>query len=73
MSFARETDADLRIEPLNGSAKSISNPSNIPTSKEGVQLYYQHRIVADGIRGKINVAMSKMMGDMKDPKTPFRK
>jgi hypothetical protein len=51
----------------------IINPSNIPTTKEGVELYYQHRIVAAGIRGEINVSMSKTMGDMKYVNTPFRK
>jgi hypothetical protein len=70
MSFAKQPDADLRIKPLNGSAQSISNPSNIPTSKEGVELYYQHWLAADGIH---LVAMSKTMGDLKDPATPFRK
>jgi hypothetical protein len=73
MSFAKQIYAYFRIEPINGSAQSISNPSNIPTSKEGVELYYQHRIVEDGVRGKITVAMSEMMGDLKDPATPFRK
>jgi hypothetical protein len=72
-SFAKQTDAAFHIKPLNGSARSITNPSNIPTTKEGVKLYYQHRIVADGIRGEINVAMSKNMGDMKDLATPFSK
>jgi hypothetical protein len=73
MPFAKQTDADFLIESLNESAQSITNPSNIPTTKESVELYYQHRIVADGIRGKINVAMSKTMDDIKDLATPFRK
>jgi hypothetical protein len=38
-----------------------------------VELYYRHRIVADGIREKINVSMSKTMGDMKDVTNPFRR
>jgi hypothetical protein len=42
-------------------------------TKEEAELYYQHRIVGDGVRGKTNVAMSKTMGDMKDFATPFRK
>jgi hypothetical protein len=73
MSFTKQTDADFRIKPLNGSAQCISNPSNIPTSKDGVELYYQHRIVADGIRGKIIMTMSKTMLDVKVPATHFRK
>jgi hypothetical protein len=36
MSFAKQTDADFLIEPINGGAKSIINPSNIPTTKEGL-------------------------------------
>jgi hypothetical protein len=34
--FAKQTDADFHIEQLNGSAQSITNPSNIPTNKEGL-------------------------------------
>jgi hypothetical protein len=73
MAFAKQTDGSFYIDPLNGSAQCIMNPSNIPTTKEGVERYYQHRIVAGGIRGKINVSMSKTMDDMKDLSTPFRK
>jgi hypothetical protein len=43
------------------------------TSKEGIELYYQHRFVADGIHGMINITMSCTMGEMKDLSTPFRK
>jgi hypothetical protein len=60
MYFAKQIYLHLRIEPLNGSAQSISNTSNIPTSKEGGVLYYQHNIVAHGIRSKINVATPKI-------------
>jgi hypothetical protein len=61
MAFAKQTDPDFRIEPLNGSAQCIANLSSIPTSKEGIELYYQHRVVADGIRG-INLTMAHTMG-----------
>ena len=73
MTFAKQTDPEFCIEPLNGTGQSITNPSNIPTSKEGIELYYQHQAVADGIRGKLNVTMTCTIGDMKDPSTPFWK
>jgi hypothetical protein len=73
MAFTKQTDGNFCIYPLNGSAQSIANSSTIPMTKECVELYYQHHIVADGIRGKVNVSMSKTMGDMKDVSTPFRK
>jgi hypothetical protein len=73
MSFTKQTYADFCIEPLNGGDQSITNPSNIPTTKEGDELYFQHRIVPGGIMGEINVAMLKTMGDMKDLATPLRK
>jgi hypothetical protein len=37
------------------------------------ELYYQHILVTDGIRGKINVTMTRTMGEMKDHVIPFRK
>jgi hypothetical protein len=49
------------------------NPSNIPSSKDGIDLYYQHRDVADGIRGKVNVTMYLTMGELKYIPTPVRK
>jgi hypothetical protein len=69
VDFAKQTNTEFHIEPLNDSDQCMTNPSNIPTIKEGVDLYYQHRVVADGIRGKLNVTMD----EMKDPATPFRK
>jgi hypothetical protein len=71
MSYAKHHE--FRLEPLNCSGQCITNPSNIPTSNDGIELYYQHRVVADGIRGKVNVTMSRTMGEMKDISTPFRK
>jgi hypothetical protein len=38
-----------------------------------MELYYQHRVVNDGIRGNINVIMTRTMGEMKDPANPFCK
>jgi hypothetical protein len=73
MAFMKQTDPDFCMEPLSGQGRCISNPSNIPTSKDGMKLYYQHRVVTDGIQGKHNVTMSHTMGEMKDPATPFRK
>jgi hypothetical protein len=64
MVFAKQTDPDFRIEPLNGSAQCIINPSNIPTSNKGIELYYQHMVIADGIRGKINVTITRTMGEV---------
>jgi hypothetical protein len=52
VAFVKQTDGEFRIDPLNDSAQCIVDPRNIPTSKEGVELYYQHHIVADGIRGE---------------------
>jgi hypothetical protein len=73
MSFATQTDPEFRLDPINGRGQCITNPSNIPTSKEGVELYYQHRVVANGIICNVNVTMSLTMGEMKDLSTPFHK
>jgi hypothetical protein len=73
MAFTKQTDPYFRIEPLIGQGQFISNPSNIPNSKGGMEIYYQHRVVTYGIRGKNNATMSPTMGEMKDPATPFHK
>jgi hypothetical protein len=72
MAFDKQTNPNVCIEPLNRSDKCITNPSNVTTSKEGIELYYQHRVIADSIRCKINIIMTHTMGEMKDPTTPFR-
>jgi hypothetical protein len=36
MAFAKHTDGAFRIDPMNGSEQCITNPSNTPTTKEGV-------------------------------------
>jgi hypothetical protein len=71
--FVKQTDPDFRIKPLNGSDQCITNPSNIPTSEEGIELYFQHIVVADGIRGKINGIIARTRGERKDFSTPYRK
>jgi hypothetical protein len=58
MGFTKQTYPDLRIDPINGRGQCITNPSNIPTSKEVMELYYQHRVLTDGIQGKINFTMT---------------
>jgi hypothetical protein len=73
MAFTKQTDPDFRIDPLNDSGQCITNSSNIPMSKEVIELYYQHRVAVDGIHGKINITMTRTMGEMKDLSTPFRK
>jgi hypothetical protein len=73
MSYAKQTNIEFRIEPLNGSYQSITNPCNITTTEEGVELYYQHLIIGDGVREKINISMSTTLSDMKYLGTPFRK
>jgi hypothetical protein len=49
MAFVKQTDTTFRSGPLNGSVQSISYPNHIPITKYGVEIYYQHRIVSDGI------------------------
>jgi hypothetical protein len=44
MAFSKQTYPYFQIEPLSGNGQCISNPSNIPTSKEGMELDYQHRV-----------------------------
>jgi hypothetical protein len=73
MSYDKQTDTEFRLEPLNGSGQRITNPSNIPSSKDDINLYYQQKVIADGIIGKVKVTMSRTMGELKDMSTPFRK
>jgi hypothetical protein len=73
MDFLKQTDPDFCTEPLNGSDQYITNPSNIPTSREGIEPYYQHKVVTDVIWGKINITMTCTMVEMKDSSKPLRK
>jgi hypothetical protein len=64
-SFALKTDRDFRTQSLQGGDQSIAWPNMTPVTKEGIDLYFQHKIVKYGVRGKINVTMSKSIGQMK--------
>jgi hypothetical protein len=59
LPFALKTDKDLRIQPLLGGDQSIAWPNGIPGTKEGIDLYFKHKVVKDGVRVNINVTMSK--------------
>jgi hypothetical protein len=41
-------------------------PNVIPTWKEGIDLYFQHKTVKDGVGGKVNVTIEKLIGQMKE-------
>jgi hypothetical protein len=72
LSCALKTDPDFRILPLQGGNQSISKPNGIPTTKEGIDLYFQHKTVKDGVRGKITITVLKSIGQMKDMGSAFR-
>jgi hypothetical protein len=55
LSFALKTDSEFRILPLAGENQSIAWSNGIPTSKEGIDLYFQHNNVKDEVRGRIYV------------------
>jgi hypothetical protein len=71
LSYALKTDPNFHILPLKGGNQSIAYPDGIPATKEGIDLYFQHKIVKDGIGGKITVTMTKSIGQMKDIGSAF--
>jgi hypothetical protein len=72
LPYALNIDTDFRILPLQGGNQIISYPNGDPTTKEGIDLYFQHKTVKDGVRGKITVTMSKLISQMKDMGSVFR-
>jgi hypothetical protein len=72
LSFALKTDKGFRIQPLQGGDQSIAWPNDIPVTKEGINLYFKHKVVKDGVRGEINITMSKSIGQMKENTSIFR-
>jgi hypothetical protein len=50
----------------------ISYPNGIPSFKEGSDLYFQHKTVKYGVRGKITFTMSKSVGQLKEIGSAFR-
>jgi hypothetical protein len=71
ISFALKTDKDFLIQPLQGGDQGIAWPNGIPIMKEGIDLYFQHKIVKGGVRGKINVTTLKFIGQMKETNSTF--
>jgi hypothetical protein len=69
LSCALKMDKDFRILPLDGFSQRIS----ILTSYQPLKRVSNfNKVVKDGIRGKINVAMSKSIGDFKNQDSSFR-
>jgi hypothetical protein len=52
LSYALKTDPKFRIIPFQGGNKSIVYPNGIPTMKEGIELYVQHKMAKYGVRVK---------------------
>jgi hypothetical protein len=72
LSFALNMDTDFLIQPLQGGDQSIAWPNGTPATKEGIYLYFQHKVIKDGVRGKINVKISKSISQMKEANSIFR-
>jgi hypothetical protein len=70
--YALKNDPDFHIILLKGGNQIIAYPNGIPTTKEGIDLYLEHNIVKDGVRGNITVTMMKSIGQMKDMGSAFR-
>jgi hypothetical protein len=70
--FALKTDKDFQIQPLLGGDRSIAWPNGIPGTKEGIDLYFKHKVAKYGVKGKINVTMTKSIGQMKENTSLFR-
>jgi hypothetical protein len=73
LSYVLKIDPDFHIETIDGVNQSITIPNCLPTTNDGIELYFQHKVVKDVIRGKFNVTMPKYIGDMKDTTSTFRK
>jgi hypothetical protein len=69
--YALKADPNFRILTIQGGNQSISYPNEIPKTKEGNELYFQHKIVKDGVRGKITVTMSTSNDQTKDMGSAF--
>jgi hypothetical protein len=65
ISYTLKTDPKFSILPPGGGNQSIAYPNGIRTTKEGIDLYVQHKMVKDGLRGKINATMMKYIGEVK--------
>jgi hypothetical protein len=72
LSFALKTYKDIRIQPLHGGDQIIAWSIVIPDTKEVIELYCKHKVVNDGVRGKINITISKSIGKMKENISVFR-
>jgi hypothetical protein len=57
---------------LQGGDQIISWPNGIPATKEDIDLYFKHKVAKDGVRGKMNITMSKSIGQMKENTSIFR-
>jgi hypothetical protein len=62
LSVALKTNKDFCIEPLTGYGQAVSIPNEMLMTKEGIDVYFQHKTVKDDIHGKIHVTMPILIG-----------
>jgi hypothetical protein len=51
LPYDLKTDPEFCILPIQGGNQSIAYPNGIPTTEEGINLYFQHKMVKDSTRG----------------------
>jgi hypothetical protein len=68
---ARIIDKDFCLLPLEGQDNNLCIPADVPSSKEGIQKYFRHRVSVNNIAGSIKIQAKFSISQLKHPASTF--
>jgi hypothetical protein len=67
ITAARAIDKDFCLLHLVGQDNNLCIPADIPSSREGIQKYFCHRVAVNNVAGSIKIQTKFSISQLKDP------
>jgi hypothetical protein len=64
-------DKDFCLLPIGGQDNNLCIPTDVPTSKEGIQQYFRHRVSVNNVAGSIKIQTKFSISQLKHLSSTF--
>jgi hypothetical protein len=68
----RHFDENFCLLPLYGDGNPISKPQDVPNSKDGITVYYRHRLAGNNVTSKMKIHSTSTITHMKHATSTFK-
>jgi hypothetical protein len=68
----RQFDENFCLLPIDGDGNPISNPQDVPNSKDAITVYYRHRLAGNNVSDKMKSQSTSTIAQMKHATLTFK-